>query len=79
MALNLEWNVTRDKAALRTETMRHIETGGEGLSEEKFWMAGVHLDRLDGSSGERERYCLLSVQTAEVTRATRRAINAREV
>lgn len=78
MALNLEWNVTQDKEALRTETMRLIETGGEGLSEEEFWMAGVHLDRLDGSSGEREYYRLLSVQTAEVTRVTQQAIKTRE-
>ena len=64
--------VTRDKETLMEEIVQHVENGGDGLTEADRWMAEVNIDRLDRSSGERECYWLLALQTAQETRIQKR-------
>ncbi|KAL7507137.1 hypothetical protein ACHAWX_000688 [Stephanocyclus meneghinianus] len=63
--------VTRDKETLMEEIVQHVDSGGDGLTEADRWMAEVNIDRLDRSSGERECYWLLALQTAQETHVQR--------
>jgi len=55
---------TKGKEQLLQEIELQIERGGEGLAEHDKWMLEIDLDRLENSSGERESYWLLAIQTA---------------
>lgn len=55
---------TQGKEHLIQEIENQIERGGDGLAEQDKWMLEIDLDRLNISSGERESYWLLAIQTA---------------
>jgi hypothetical protein len=55
---------TKGKESLLQEIETQIEQGGEGLSEHDLWMLDVNLRNLEETSGEREAYWLLAIQTA---------------
>jgi hypothetical protein len=52
------------KEQLLREIEAQIEKGGDGLAEQDAWMLDINLGRLDDSTGEREAYWLLAIQTA---------------
>ena len=56
--------VTKRKEQLIHEIEMQIELGGEGLAEKDKWMLEIDLDSVEHSSGERECYWLLAIQTA---------------
>ena len=54
---------THEKEQLIQEIETQIERGGDGLAEHDKWMLEIDIDKLDTSSGERESYWLLAIQT----------------
>jgi hypothetical protein len=56
---------TQEKEQLINEIENQMEKGGEGLTEHDKWMLEIDIDKLDKSSGERESYWLLAIQTAQ--------------
>ena len=55
---------TKGKEQLLQEIEAQIELGNEGLAEQDRWMIEVNLDVMDTSSGEKESYWLLPINTA---------------
>lgn len=55
---------TQDKEQLVQDIENQIEKGDEGLAEHDKWMLEIDIDNMDTSSGERESYWLLAIQTA---------------
>ena len=55
---------TQGKEQLIKEIELQIEKGGEGLAEQDKWMLEIDIEKLETSSGERESYWLLAIQTA---------------
>ena len=55
---------TKAKEHLIHEIEKQIELGGEGLAEQDKWMIEIDPQLLETSSGVRESYWLLAIQTA---------------
>jgi hypothetical protein len=55
---------TKEKEQLIQEIEKQIELGGEGLAEQDKWMIEIDPLSLVASSGVRESYWLLAIQTA---------------
>ena len=55
---------TKAKEQLIHEIEKQIELGGEGLAEQDKWMIEIDPQSLEASSGVRESYWLLAIQTA---------------
>lgn len=55
---------TKGKEQLIEEIEKQIEQGGEGLAENDRWMLEIDPSQLEHTSGEREQYWLIAIQTA---------------
>ena len=55
---------TQEKEQLFQDIENQIERGGDGLAEHDKWMLEIDIESMDTSSGERESYWLLAIQTA---------------
>ena len=55
---------TAKKEELLVEIERQRELGDAGLLEEDKYLAEVNLEEMETSSGERQHYWLLAIQTA---------------
>ncbi len=55
---------TAKKQKLLVEIEQQMELGDEGLLEEDKYLVEVNLENLASTSGERQHYWLLAIQTA---------------
>ena len=62
---------TATKEELLLEIERQRELGDAGLLEEDKYLAEVNLEEMATSSGERQHYWLLAIQTARIHYALR--------
>ncbi len=56
-------NARKEELLLESEHQR--ELGDAGLLEEDKYLAKVNLEEMESSSGERQHYWLLAIQTAQ--------------
>ena len=55
---------TKGKKQPLEEIEKQLEQGGEGLAENEKWMLEIDPAQLEHTSGERETYWLITIQTA---------------
>ena len=63
---------TKGKEQLLQAIEQQIELGGENLGEDDKWMLEINSEELETSSGERECYWLIAIQSARARFSLRR-------